>query len=287
MTTTPEAVANEEQKEKTYEYKLTDDKGNTFGTPQVIKYKTEQELVDKLANAHIQASRFIKTLKEERGLDLKDMPLDLPKQRQVRKLEPRELTADERFVIQHDPSSAEALRLAAEATFGKPEDVRANIEIQAENSQAIRWGLEARAFVDETPDFHSTEENGQILLKLLTKHGLAITKENLKYIFKKAKEADLLQSPPTATSDVPVETQPAEDADPAIPAVPASAAKRPVTSSGLNRRNSTSSGAGPVAPPVGKPKQYTKAEIAKMTSEEYKRLVQIPTNLYEASQRGR
>jgi hypothetical protein len=103
-----EAPAVEKPVEKIYEYQATDEQGRPLGGKQVIKYKTEQELIDKLAQNHTEAIRLNRKLKQDHVLgnkpefELDDSTLERD---DLVEFKARELTADERFLVSQDPSS--------------------------------------------------------------------------------------------------------------------------------------------------------------------------------------
>jgi hypothetical protein len=277
--------------EQIYEYQATDEQGRPLGGKQVIKYKTQQELIDKLAQNHTEAMRLNRKLKQDQVLGNNQPELELDdttlERDELVEFKPRDLTADERFVISQDPSSPQARKLLFEGEFGAPpETVRNTINKTRLDAFTIRAGEEAKAFLESTPEFFACDENSKVLMSLIVKHKLAPTKTNFRNVYQKAKAAGLLLEPPTVTSDVPANTQPEDDPSSRITAPETSATKRPTTSSGLNRSNSSSSGDGKVNP-VGKPKAYSKAEQARMSAEEYKKLVLLPQLAYEAAQKRR
>jgi hypothetical protein len=276
--------------EQVYEYQATDEQGRPLGGKQVIKYKTQQELVDKLAQNHTEAMRLNRKLKQDQVLGTKpEFELDdasLERDDFV-ELKPRELTTDERFLISQDPSSPQARKLLFESEFGAPpETVRNTINKTRQDAFTVRAQEEAKAFVESTPEFFPCDENSKVLMSLIFKHKLAPTKTNFRSVYQKAKAAGLLLEPPTVTSDAPANTQPEDVPSSRITAPETSATKRPTTSSGLNRTNSSSSGDGR-ANSAGKPKVYSKAEQARMSAEEYKKLVLLPQLAYDAAQKRR
>jgi hypothetical protein len=285
-----EAPAVEKPVEKIYEYQATDEQGRPLGGKQVIKYKTEQELIDKLAQNHTEAIRLNRKLKQDHVLgnkpefELDDSTLERD---DLVEFKARELTADERFLVSQDPSSPQARKLIFESEFGaSPDVVRNTINRTRQDAFAIRAGEEAKAFLESTPEFYACQENSNVLMSLIVKHKLAPTKTNFWNVYQKAKAAGLLLEPPTVTSDVPANTQPEDETSSRITAPESSATKRQATSSGLNRTNSSASGDGR-ANSVGKPKVYSPAEQKRMSAEEFKQKVLIPQLAYEAAQKRR
>jgi hypothetical protein len=280
-----------EAAEQIYEYQATDEQGRPLGGKQVIKFRTQQELIDRLAQNHTEAMRLNRKLKQDQVLgnnkpefELDDASLERDETVELR---PRELTAEERFQIAQDPSSPQARKLVFEAEFGaSPETVRNTINKTRQDTFVIRALEEAKAFVESTPDFFACDENSKVLMSLIAKNKLAPTKTNFRSVYQKAKAAGLLLEPPTVTSDAPANTQPEDEPGSRITAPETSATKRPTSSSGLNRTNSSSSGDG-TARTVGKPKAYSKAEIARMSAEEFKQKVYLPQLAYDAAQRRR
>lgn len=277
--------------EQIYEYQATDEQGRPLGGKQVIKYKTQQELIDKLAANHTEAIRLNRKLKQDQvlGTAKPDFALDDANLERDEFIEfkPRDLTAEERFQIAQDPSSPEARKLLFESEFGAPpETIRNTINKTRKDSFTVRAQEEAKAFLEATPEFFACQENSDVLMSLIIKNSLAPTKTNFRNVYQKAKAAGLLLEPPTVTSDVPANTQPEDEPSSRITAPETSATKRQATSSGLNRSNSSSSGDGKVNS-VGKPKAYSLAEQKRMSAEEFKQKVYLPQLAYEAAQRRR
>lgn len=269
------AVVPEPPKEFRYEYQPKDESGNPLGNKQVVIATTPEEAVEKIAQMHQEAIKFIR--KQSRDLRLgvvfnDEIPQDAPRVKAGQyEIEPIPLTAEERLEVTqniNDPENFEkAARLIVRSQIGDPDAVRAVVGDQKRRIAAIDAREQAEAFVRSTPDYFVCPQNFETIANWMIKNDLEPVKANFKLAFEGLKE--YLVSRPVVEPVVPAPV-PTPVAAPVAetPAAVASESKRPV-SSGLTRENSSDSG------PVSK-KGYTPAEIDKMSADEYKQKVLVP-----------
>lgn len=201
MTETLETPAGiEVSEEKRYEYQPTDDNGIAMGGPQVIKYKTTEELIQKLQENNVRLQRKLREannkLKTGR-LDPEEIPETAPRFSEPVEFIPEELSADELIAITQDITNPakvrEAYRRLSTAEFGAPpEKVREAIKIsqQAANDNKIR--MEVDKFLTENPSYYICTENWNTICNWMQRFNLEPIEENFTMAFKRLSAADIL-----------------------------------------------------------------------------------------------
>lgn len=280
------------------EYQVLDKQGNPVGPKQVFEAETQNELVAKLRTAHQNASSKL----YETRLAVKLGTLMEPDpDRPILTFEPRPLSADELVRIDNlrkDPrTAAEANKILLESEFGAPlEDIRRTLRASEENSRIQSMRYEIELFKAAHPEYVECEANKDKLIQFVVKKQWGLTKKNLELAFEELSSEGLLtvQAPAPVVSNEPpppptpiVEVAPLPPEVPvAVPMIPETAATvapqevtippvqaqpapepRQLSSSGLGRSNGSTN----VPPEKPKVKGITRAEIAKMPSEEYGR----------------
>lgn len=276
------------------EYQPKDESGYPVGPPQRFEADTQQELIDKLAAAHENASSALYRTRQQvkLGTMLEPDP-DEP----ILTFEPRPLTADERVKLTKDLSdpakAADAHRVLLEAELGAPiETVRASLR-EGEIAKRVTSIRQAIAqFKAETPEYVECELNSDNMKKYMEKKGkdgtpLRYTVKNLKIAFEDLKNSSLLTlqapkaavtepapkaDPPAAAAPVPPEAiPPAATTPPAIP-VPVTEVRPKNSSSGLGRENSSAAPSSEAPKTVG----ISIRDINKMSASEYNEKLRDP-----------
>jgi hypothetical protein len=284
--------------------------GQPFGPPQVFEGETLEELTDKLAAAHENASVRLYEIKKAGGVAA---VLDYDPEQPLRQLKSRPLTADEKIKIaalRKDPSTAEdALRIEMEALLGTSvEEVQKMFnQIEIDRRTAF-YETEASTWLSGHPEFVSSEANRSEMWKWVSKKGIPPTRKNLEAAFKALVAEDKLvlraatapalpavaevippavtvaPTDPPAVASVDPATVTVPPTDPAIPAqaTPASditetpeQVRARTSSSGLGRDNSSVPSTLPNTPRV---KEITFAQINAMNSVEYAKFIADPAN---------
>lgn len=271
-------------------YQPTDENGLPVGPPQKFEGKTQQDLIEKLKAAHMNAS--VKLYQTRKAVKLGTV-LEPDPEEPIQTFEERQLTADERVKVSkmlNDPATAaEAHQILLEAQFGAPlKTIRArlrDLEIQTRIS-AIRDAVEQ--FKIETPAYVESVSNGENLKQYMEKKNLRYTVKNLKIAFEdlvndglltvrapeppKAAEPQPAPVPPAAAAPVQVETipQPVTNA-PAIPVEPTDVRPRQ-SSSGLGRDNSSATSGGALPKTAG----ISIRDVNKMSAAEYHEALRNP-----------
>ena len=210
-------------------YKKVVDLGD--GTaPQVFKAATKDELIDKIFEAQVNASKRIKQLKDENRKLLQNVQPDpaLPLSYQ-----PKTLTAEQELELvnelQVNPSGG--LAKALEAMLGAPlEEVRSTLRDVKQRDAVHAVGNQ---FIAAHPEYPINTINEKRMAEYLNKNKLAWTLKNLELAFADLQEAGLvtgLTVDPTSNNDDDIEEEvvshtpaarPVAPAAPIIPVAPA------------------------------------------------------------------
>jgi hypothetical protein len=284
-----------EQPELRYEYQPTDEHGRTLGGKQVIKYRTPDELAEKLRDQNIELVRKLRQVTREQRLGIapkEELPNDLelmPKSVEYKELP---LSIEERYALSqdlNDPEKFEAARdkLFESATGVAPKDFREQQNAQQFTVQQLLARTNAQQFFDAHPEFYVCEENLEVTTDWMIKNGLQPTVRNFELAQSKMQEAGLLVASPIVREEAP--TPHAAPAQPAAAENTASNSQTPVepatrissdaqpqpkrqaqVPSGLNSRLASTTG------PVSEPRTMSLADIDRMPSDEYKRRLTDP-----------
>lgn len=285
-------AAPAELPEQRYEYQPTDENGRPIGGRQVIKYRTQQELVEGLAKQNTLILRELRKVNRERAIGVPEKEDDAEKFSNVVEFKPRDLSADERFKLAQElvnpESFAEARDKLIESAFGaKPAVLASTLNdtqkfmIQQRAVQNYIEFVQATGFVDNL-------ENRELLTSWVGKRNLAPTVANFVLAQKRLKEAGLLQEAPVVQQEpvaapvapvatpAPVAEEPKPQVPPATPpalaAAPEAQAKRHShVPSGLTPSVASPAGDSPVQGP-----SLTLADIDKLPAAEYKQRMKDP-----------
>lgn len=203
--------------ELTYTYQPTDEQGRALGGRQVIKYRTPEELADKLAKQNSELVRKLRevTWKQRLGItDAEEIPTEAKRFEEPIEFKPRELSADERVKISRDLLDPERFEEANatlfEANVGvKPEVFRQRMG-KLEINELRRQAREASdAFMSVNPDYYKCQDNADKLTGWMVKYNLVPTQENFQLAYDKLRAAGLLLEAPNVREDAPTVPTPA------------------------------------------------------------------------------
>ncbi len=175
------------------------------GNVQTFKASTKDELIDKIFNAQVNASKRIKELKAENRKLAQSVQPDPEKP--TRQYQPRDLSEDEEIEVINKLQSSpkEAVAKTIEALFGGTMDeIRADIAYGRQAKQREEILAVGRQFMQEHPDYPVTAQNEKLMGEYLQKNKLAWTLKNLEIAYADLQEAGLV---------VPVGTAPDESDD--------------------------------------------------------------------------
>jgi hypothetical protein len=257
-----------------YEYQPTDDVGRPLGGKQVLKYRTPDELTQKLVE---QNTLLIRTLREEKkknrlGIqDAEEIPAEAPRFDGAVEFAPRQLSQDESVQLSRDlldpERFSEAVGTLFEATLGaKPDAIRSTLTNLQETNQRLVAKLEADAFVQGNPAYYRCKDNFETITNWMVKNSLAPVRENFQRAYDVLTAAGLLleapivreEVPPSSvqaptpntpsvtevTEPTPANPQPVQETDSRITVEEPAQAKRPVVRipSGLTRNQAADAG---------------------------------------------
>lgn len=255
---------------------LKDKDGKVEGGVQVFTGSTEQELIDKLAEAQVQATRKIRELALARKLEVSGLkpPEGAELEPDIPPAKPRELTADERFTLaekmKNPETVVEGYRELHKATTGRTpeEDAAAKAKSEHEATLAATRAA-AQAFMEAHPEYFSSVDNGKVMGQYLAAHRMSTTSvSNYEIAFRELSADGLLDTAPVEEPEPLPPAPPAvkpetvKKEEPRIEAAPTVKA-RTAFPSGLSRDQASGTGA-------VKPKKPSAAEIAMMNADQYK-----------------
>jgi hypothetical protein len=214
------------------EYQIKDAAGNPVGNPQVFEGDSWEEVTDKIALAHEQATRRI--------LDLRGK-VQPTKAEQLQQYTGRDLSADEKFELSNaliDPSKTDAaLDKYIESRLGAPLDkIRQTLTRAEEGAQIERARLEAQAFINKHPEFKTCSENETKMVKYIQDNQLAYTRDNLEIAMDALSEQLLWNDPEPKPAVTAVSEDKAQEAPISAETVEQPISSRPATSASPNTR---------------------------------------------------
>lgn len=231
-----------------YEYQPTDEVGRPLGGKQVLKYRTPQELTEKLVEQNVLLTRKLREETRKNRLGIQEdeqIPDEAPRFSSVPDFSPRVLSADDRVQLSrdlHDPEGFERAKdMFFEATIGvKPDELRNTLLSQGEQIQRLQAKAEAEAFVQNTPGYYRCNENLETITNWMAKNDLAPVRENFRRAYDVLDAADLLAKPQSAAVQTP--TPQPEVVEPVTEPTPQPVQRPVVLPIGLNRSNATDAG---------------------------------------------
>src|SRR6266566_5274352 len=290
---TPAVAA--ELPEQRYEYQPTDAEGRPLGGKQVLKYRTQDELLQKFEEQNVLLQRRLREVTRNQRLGITEeapFPDGIERLPEFIQFKARELTTEEKFQLSQDlqdPTKVEsAAETLIECMFGAtPAELRKKWDQQQIDTAQAKAIANFQSFDSSEANFYADEENVKTLTSWMSKNGLHPTRNNFKLAYDRLSEAGLFHEAPIVREEIskpapvvlapepvaaPVpEIKAAESQPPVAPVTriseqPQPQPKRqPMIPSGLNSRSA--SAAGP-APENGR---MTLAEIDRMSFDEYKR----------------
>jgi hypothetical protein len=251
---TTQEIVPVELSEQKYEYQPVDEENRPIGGRQVIKYRTNEELRDKLVE---QNTLLIRKLRKETrnnrlGISEKDeIPEDAQKYNGPIEFKPRQLTDDERFDISRrllDPTtSVDATAQLLEAQLGAPLATLGQTlsDIQTENLK-LRARVEVNAFMQDNPDYYKCGENFEAITSWMLRYNLAPVKANFQKAYDTLRSVNALVEGPRVEVEVPVQTPVPVVEEPIRQEIPLEVPVTPIpvvrVPSGLTRENSSEIG---------------------------------------------
>lgn len=281
-----------------YEFQPTDESGRNLGGKQVIKYRTSEELAEKLRDQNVELVRRLREVTRRHRLGISDeetVPEDAERT-EVKLVEKKPLSIEERYAISqelNDPEKFEAARDRLLASAGYDE-LRQTVEQLQLSQRQIDARTNAQIFFEKHPTFYVCEENLGTIVQWMTKNKLGPSVLNFELAYKTMQEAGLLLPSPIVREDISVPVIPVPEPSEPSPAdstktgpetiVPNTQALVDSTTrissteqpqekrqhrapSGLNSRIASNAGVLPVT------KTLTLADVDRMPSEDYRKRI--------------
>lgn len=241
----------QELPELTYSYQPVDEEGRVIGGKQVIKYKTSEELTQKLVE---QNTLLIRKLRKETrnnrlGISEKEQIADTVQRiNDPVQFSPIELTEEQRFDISRrllDPTTAiDATTELLESRLGGSIETFSKTlsEVQLENLR-LRARVESNAFMADNPAYFKCQENYEAITSWMIKNELAPVRENFQLAYDTLKGLGVLIEGPKVESQTALVIEPVIEV-PVVPVVPVQEPVRHIPFS-LNNENSSNVGQSP------------------------------------------
>ncbi|VVB52834.1 Uncharacterised protein [uncultured archaeon] len=244
-----EAAAAERAKKKiVVEYQATDEKGNPIGRPTHLEAYSQEEIIDKMKEAHIQATRAFHRLKAQKVQSVKEVnvaPAPVPGQ-----VSDAELLALVKDLKSDDPNVA----LAAYKKMDAAKEAKVRAEYEAKNAEQKEYDRQNKVSQDflgaHQHDFNNCQANVLLMAQYIQDNQLAWTTDNLEIALHALEHelapvaAPVVTTPPANPAPAPapvatiaaapvVQPAPTVTAPAAPPANPAPAQPRPGVNGGL------------------------------------------------------
>lgn len=262
----PETPVIVEVPEQIYEWQPKDDHDRPMGGKQVIKYRTNEELLSGFEKQNTELQKALRKERKNNRLGINDqapIPESAVRFDDIAEFKPRDLTPDDRVRLARDLTdperSGEAVDTIFESSVGvKPQVLRNTLSRLQENNLMLMAKLEADAFIGDNPGYHKCRENFETITDWLVKENLAPVRDNFQLAYDTLSASGLmLEAPivreevrppapviPVVDEPIPVNSQPVQAEPSRITVEEPTQAKRPVPGlpTGLTRTDAADSG---------------------------------------------
>lgn len=244
-----------------YAYQPTDENNRPLGGKQVLKYRTQDELIAKMQEQNILLIRKLRVETRNNRLGIhepEETVTDAQRERALVQFNQRELTPDERYQLSKDMVDPEKFDEVRDAIFEsalgvKPEELRSTLMQLQDDNREYKAVRESELFMGANPTYYKCLENGQAIASWMRRHELAFVQANYQKAYDTLRKAGVM-----------VESA-AEIAEPVIvpvlepPAIVIAPVEHPPAHipSGLTRENAADVG---VSKPVGEDLIYEVGE---------------------------
>jgi hypothetical protein len=225
----PSNTPVEEKKKIVVDYQVTDEKGVAIGRPTHIEGWTNEEVIEKLKAAHVNAVRYAERIKKSQITSIQSQTEQAHARAAVKKSEQEATEALEVATKEKDPAKLQdAIKKVSKA------ERDAQIAREAEEAQGR---IIAKVWMeDHKDDFQPCDASSNIIGEWLTQNGRELSYENLELAFEAKKHQlpaptrqAVEETPAAPASNAPVSATaaPAASAAPIVP--PAAAAVVPAS----------------------------------------------------------
>ena len=214
--------------EKEYRFQPKDEQGRKLGGEQVIKYKTNEELADKLAEQNTFLVRKLReqTRKNRLGIsDTENIPEGATKFELPLEFKARQLTPDERVQLSRDLLDPERCEQATNTMFESavgvtPSVLRDTLSRLSQNEMSLLARVESDAFMAANRDYYKCKENSDAVTGWMIKNNLAPLQQNFQLAYDTLKKDDVLLIGGGTVLNTPAPNVPVQE--PIVPEVPVS-----------------------------------------------------------------
>lgn len=246
----PEPQPVVEIPEQRYEYQPTDASGRPIGGKQVIKYRTQEELVNQLQEQNVLILRKLREETRKNRLGITDdepaATEAAPRFRQLIEFNERELTPEEQVQLSRDMLDPDQFNDAFDKVFeaklgAKPAQLRAALKNQQDEHMRMIAKMETDAFLANNPQYFKCQENFEAITGWMRKRNLDPVRDNFQLAYDTLKAASVIIEPMEAPPTVEIEERQPEPAPAPAPA-PTPEPARPRIASGLTKNQSSDHG---------------------------------------------
>lgn len=236
-----------------YTYQPKDDAGRPMGGAQVLKYTTQEDLIEKMQEQNTLLMRKLRSETRKNRLGISDeevIPAESQRFQSPVEFNARELTPDQRVKLSRDLLDPERFSEATdtffESTLGvTPEALRNTLKGQQEAILVLQAKQETDAFLQSNPGYFKCQENYEAITNWMVKNNLAPVRDNFQAAHDELHRAGILVEGPEPTPIALVQPPAPHVPEPVIaPEVAVEEAPRPVSriASGLTRAQAADAG---------------------------------------------
>ena len=243
-------AAEQAAKKIVVEYQVRDEKGNPIGRLTHLEANSQEELIEKMKEAHTQATRAFHRLKGQRVQTFRDVNNQPAAPAQPAQMSDAEVLAALKDLKSDDPQ----IQLAAHRKLNAGEIAKAKREAEAKAAEAEEFARQKAVSFEflsrHQHDFKNVQANVDLIKDYFTEHELPWTLDNLEIAFlaledrlapvaapavdlRPANPAPTVQPAATQTAAAPVQATPTVPVPPAPPANPVPAQPRPGVNGGI------------------------------------------------------
>lgn len=190
-----------------YEWQPTDENDRPLGGKQVIIYKTQDELFEKMRDRSVSLLRQLRKVTRDTQLGTPEvLPDDAERFQNVTEFASRDLSAEERFDIAQKITNPETFidgrDQLIESAFGKkPADVTKTLNEMQKSLIQARATENYVEFTNASQGYYDSAENRSSITRWLIKRNLAPTVANFNLAFTTLTESGLIQEAPVVRQE--------------------------------------------------------------------------------------
>lgn len=176
-------TAEAAKKKIVVEYQVRDEKGNPIGRMTHLEANSQEELIEKMKEAHTQATRAFHRLKQQKVQTFRDVNTQPEAPAQPAQLSDGEIIAALKDLKSDDPQ----VQLAAHRRLNAADIAKAKAEADAKASEAVELSRQKAVSFEflsnHRHDFNNCQANVDLIKEYFTEHELPWTVDNLELAF--------------------------------------------------------------------------------------------------------